>query len=47
MRGQKAQKSTQAHHLALLNVQQGFDRGLGTEGYRHIGGWISYPSSQA
>jgi hypothetical protein len=26
----------------LLNVQQGFDRGLGTEGYLHIGGWITY-----
>jgi len=34
-----------APHLALHDSQQGFDPEAETEGYFHIGGWISYPSS--
>ena len=33
--------------LALHDAHRGLDPGLGTKGYFHIGGWISYPLASA
>jgi len=39
-------RASKSPPFRLPDVQQGFDWGLGTEGYLHTGGWISSPNQK-